>query len=223
VNNLTEKNFERMTKKKSYWPEGYSDQTFFDAMGGDEESINMVILAFTPMIHMWAHEYIYLCNRDYYEDLVQEGVIGVIKAIKTFDRNYNKNGREVKPCTWVWWKIRAAVKGAAKKLSRHSKNSIDFTSRFDGVNMEDLQIFSYRENELPSLDIESLLIDGCGSLDCRGARIVRDKFGLLGSVPLKHGEVAKKHGVSKQTANNHVVRFISKIRSKYPELKEMIP
>ncbi len=211
-----------MKKEKRYWPDGHSDQTFFDAKNGDENAKKIVIEAFTPLVHMWAHEYIFLCQPHMYEDLVQEGIIGILKAIDTFDTDRRSNGKPIKPSTWVWWKVRAEVQSAAKRLGRYHRNSISSLNKSDELNLEELHVFSHRDSDLLSLDVEKLIIDGCGSLDSVRAKIIKDKFGLMGAIPMKHRDVAKKHGVSKQTANTQVVKFGNIIRSRFPELKEML-
>lgn len=211
-----------MKKKKNYWPEGHSDQTFYEAKKGDENAKKIVIEAFTPLVHMWAHNYIYLCNNHMYEDLVQEGIIGILKAIDTFDINHKVNGGNIKPCTWIWWKVRAEVQRAAKRSSRHYKNSANCSDKSKDFILEELYVFSHKENDLSSLDVEKIIIEGCGSLNSRQANIIKDKFGLLGATQLRHKDVAKKNGVSKQTANSQVIKFSNTIKKKFPELREMI-
>mgnify|MGYP006280545895 CR=1 FL=1 len=72
------------------------------------------------------------------------------------------------------------------------------------------------------MDIESLLIEGCGSIDSRRAQIVKDRYGLLGNKPLRQGEIAVKYKISKQAANTQIAKFFKVIREKYPELREEI-
>lgn len=209
------------SRVKGYWPKGHSDQTFYDAVRGKEGAKEVVIQAFMPMVHMWAHKYVFLCQRSLYDDLVQEGVIGILKAISTFDLSRNRDGKMVKPSTWIWWKVRAEVIGAARKMAKFPKN-LPKPEEDGEFNLEDLLVADTNLSDYALIDVEKLLIAGCGSTDNRRARIVKDTFGLLGSSPHAQGEVARKHGISKQTANAQMNKFTKSIRMKHPELREML-
>lgn len=199
-------------KPNPCWPKGYSSQTFYDAVGGDKKSVELSIEAFTPMVHMWVKRYIYMCQEDSYEDLVQEGVIGILKAINTFDLDRRTDdGLRYEPSTWVWWKVRAQVQSAVKKMAV-SFWKLDY-NKSEAIEGEVYPVNLDRND--PPIDIKKLLMEGCGSLDNKRANIVMDRFGLTGGPPLKHGEVAKKYGISKQAANSHISKFVSKIRRKY--------
>lgn len=215
-----------MTRKRKrgvfrYWPEGHSDETFYNAINGDEKAREVVIEAFKPMVHMWAHEYSFMCSEGLYEDLVQEGVIGILKAIDTFDTSHisKSTGEPIKPCTWIWWKTRAEVQGAAKKFSKFSKH---LAQGFDNSNLDEFYNSDQREGYYVPLSVDDLLIEGCGALNNKKASIIRDKFGLNGKTPLKTSEIAAKHGMSDKTAEIHVRRFAKNIRSKYPTLMDYL-
>lgn len=215
-----------MTKKRKrsvfrYWPEGHSDETFYNAVRGDEKAKEVVIEAFKPMVHMWAHEYVYMCSKDLYEDLVQEGVIGILKAIDTFDMRHisKRTGGTIKPCTWIWWKTRAEVQGAAKKLARFSKH---LAQGFDNTLLDELYNGDFKGGSHLNVNVDDLLVEGCGSLSCKRASIVRDKFGLDGKDALLHSEIAAKHGLSDKGTEFHVRTFVKKIKNKYPTLKDYL-
>ena len=70
--------------------------------------------------------------------------------------------------------------------------------------------------------VKQLIIDGCGSTDTKRAQIICDRFGLLGRPALRQGEVAKKHGLTKQAVQSHIARFSKIIREKHPELEALI-
>lgn len=207
----------KSNKVKSYWPKGYSNQTFYDAVEGDKESVKLVIEAFTPMVHMWAKRYVYLCQGSY-EDLIQEGIIGILRAVETFDlTRLTENGLKYEPSTWVWWKVRAQVQGAAQKIGNPSCKVDHAKSQ-----VIDEEIPSPPTDNDHSIDVKGLIIEGCGSLDCRRAQIVVHRFGLMGNAPLKSWEIANKYGISKQATSNHVSKFVRKIRGKYPCLDDII-
>lgn len=215
-----------MTKRRKrrvvrYWPEGHSDKTFFDAVRGDKKAKEIVIEAFKPMVHMWAHEYVFMCSKDLYEDLVQEGIIGILKAIDTFDLNYisEKTGNTPKPCTWIWWKTRAEVKGAAKKLAKFSKH---LAQGYDNTLLDEVYNDDSKGEYFSDSYVDDLILEGCESLSGKKAAIVRDKFGLNGHSPLMHSEVAAKHGMSHKTSEAYVRKFVRNVRNKYPTLNDYL-
>lgn len=210
-------------KKKDYSVSetiDFNDQIFYAAVKGDKKAIQRTIKAFTPMVHMWVNKYEHLCPSFMHEDLVQEGVMGILKGIETFEMERSNNGNPLKPSTWLWWKIRAAVQGSARKLSKmKGLDSLDDENK--NIQLEDTCSYDIREEDF-NLDIEKILIEGCGSKDNKRAQIIKDRYGLCGNQPLRQGEVARKHGLSKQATNGHISKFIQKIRQKYPELYEIV-
>lgn len=199
----------------------YTNQTFYDAVGGDAASINATIKQFTPLVHKWARKYKFMGHDHSYEDLVQEGYIGLLEAIRTFDLDLKVNGKNLSPMTWIWWKVRAAVQGTARKENKLPKYPLSLENSDWGNNLEDPCTYEVRDERLP-LTIEEIVRCGCGSLDNTRAKIVKDRFGLLGSKPMRQGEVAAKYGLSKQATNGHIARFSKAVREKHPELKEFI-
>lgn len=200
-----------LTKKEKFNPE-----IFYRAVNGDEESVERTIEAFTPMIHMWINKYGYRCPESSKEDLVQEGVMGIIKAIRTFDSKRSHGEDRIKPSTWIWWKTRDSVQRAAYRIMRQTHFNLPLIDIGQDVEEDWFNV------ESMPVSIETLLEEGCGSLTCRNALIVRDKFGLFNTTPMKNGELAKKYGISKQNACLKISAFMKTIKEKYPELKKII-
>jgi RNA polymerase sigma factor (sigma-70 family) len=199
----------------------YTDEIFYDAVKGDPRAVEVTIRQYTPLVHKWVRRYKFMGQENMYEDLVQEGLMGIVKAIETFDLDYKVNGKRIKPMTWIWHKVRGSVQGAARREKKNPKYPLSLEQSDWGMNLEDVNVFELKEDRiLPN--IEQLLITGCGSLDSKRAQIVKDRFGLLGSKPLRQGEVAKKYGLTKQATNGHIARFSKIIREKHPELRELI-
>lgn len=209
-------NYKKVTETMTY-----TDETFFQAVKGDARAIEATIRQFTPLVHKWVRRYKFLGQDNMYEDFVQEGLMGIVKAIETFDVDYKVNGKSIKPMTWIWHKVRGSVQTAARREKKNPKYPLSLEQSDWGMNLEDVNVFELKEDRLIP-NIEELLIKGCGSLDSKRAQIIKDRFGLLGAEPLRQGEVAKKHGLSKQATNGHIARFCKIIREKHPELKEMI-
>ncbi len=199
----------------------YEDETFYQAVKGDKRAIDLTLKQFTPLVHKFVRKYGFMAQSHMYDDLVQEGMLGILKAVRTFDLDYRVNGRAIRPMTWIWPNVRAAVQGEARKNIKHPKYSLSLEQSDWGSNLEDPQQYELKEDF--SFDVKELVEIGCsGSIDNRRAQIVCDRFGLLGRKALRQGEVAKKYNLSKQAANGHISRFLTKIREAKPELKELI-
>lgn len=199
----------------------YTEETFYNAVRGDSRAVDATIRQFTPLVHKWVRRYKFMGQDNVYDDLVQEGLIGIVQAIKTFDLDRKINGKRIKPMTWIWHKVRGSVQGAARKEKKNPKYPLSLEQSDWGLNLEDTNVYELKE-DLKAANVEELLIKGCGSLDSKRAQIVRDRFGLLGAKPMRQGEVAKKYGLTKQATNGHISRFTKIIREKHPELRDLI-
>jgi RNA polymerase sigma factor (sigma-70 family) len=150
------------------------------------------------------------------EDLVQEGLLGIIKAIETFDLQ-----RGFRFMTWVYPQVRGAVQGVARKDNRLPKYPLSLEQSDWGHNLEDSVQYEVTDDYSTNF-IKDIIIAGCGSLSSKRAQIVIDRYGLLGKQPLRQGEVANKYGMTKQAVNSHIARFSKIIREKHPELEALI-
>jgi RNA polymerase sigma factor (sigma-70 family) len=192
------------------------------AQSGNKRAITALIEKYTPLVHKMVNKYAFMSPAHSKEDLVQEGRLGIVKAVETFDMNYlTKDGKPIKFMTWVFPKVRAAVQKVARHEHITPKYMLSLEQSDWAGNLEDPHAFEVRD-EFKEGFIRTILIDGCDSLDSVRAQIVCDRFGLLGRESLRQGEVAKKHGLTKQSVNGHISRFSKKIREKYPELKEFV-
>jgi RNA polymerase sigma factor (sigma-70 family) len=198
----------------------YTDETFYKAVKGDKRAIDETIRQFTPLVHKFVRKYGFMAQSHMYDDLAQEGMLGILKAIRTFDLNYRVNGKPIRPMTWIWPNVRAAVQGEARKNLKHPKYALSLEQSDWGSNLEDQNQYELKEDY--SFDVKGLIEAGCGSVDSRRAQIVCDRFGLLGRTALRQGDVAKKYGLSKQATNGHISRFLKKVKETNPELKSLI-
>jgi len=186
------------------------------AIKGDSQSITRIIEQYTPLVHKIVNKYAWMSPTHSREDLVQEGLLGIIKAIETFDLQ-----RGFRFMTWVYPQVRGAVQGVARKENRIPKYSISLEQSDWGHNLEDTHHFEVSDDYSVTF-IKDIIIAGCGSLNSKRAQIVIDRYGLLGKQPLRQGEVANKYGMTKQAVNSHIARFSKIIREKHPELEALI-
>lgn len=189
---------------------------FYAAVKGDATAITAVVEQYTPLVHKIVAKYAWMSPSHSKEDLVQEGLLGVVKAIQTFDLS-----RDVQPMTWIYPNVRGAVQGVARKENRRPKYPLSLEQSDWGHNLEDPCQYEIKD-EFKARFVQDLIIAGCGSLESKRAQIVCDRYGLLGKEPLRQGEVAKKHGMSKQAVNSHIARFSKIVREKHPELEALI-
>jgi RNA polymerase sigma factor (sigma-70 family) len=150
------------------------------------------------------------------EDLVQEGLMGIVKAIETFDLQ-----RGTRFMTWVYPQVRGAVQGVARKDNRLPKYPLSLEQSDWGGNLEDPTVYEVHD-EFKANFVHDLIVAGCGSVNSKRAQIVCDRYGLLGRKPLRQGEVAAKYGMTKQAINSHIARFTKIVREKHPELEALV-
>jgi RNA polymerase sporulation-specific sigma factor len=186
------------------------------AVKGDARSITRIVEQYTPLVHKIVHKYAWMSPAHSREDLVQEGLLGVVKAIETFDLE-----RGTGFMTWVYPQVRGAVQGVARKDNRLPKYPLSLEQSDWAKNLEDPETFEVKDEYAANL-IQRIVLAGCGSLDSKRAQIVCDRYGLLGRKPMRQGEVAKKHGMTKQAVNSHIARFSKIVREKHPELQTLI-
>jgi RNA polymerase sporulation-specific sigma factor len=191
-------------------------KTLQDAVKGDARSITRIVEQYTPLVHKIVHKYAWMSPAHSREDLVQEGLIGIVKAIETFDFS-----RGCRFMTWVYPKVRGAVQGVARKDNRDPKYSLSLEQSDWSGNLEDPCQYEVKDENLSAM-VREIVITGCGSLSSKRAKIVCARYGLLGEKPLRQGEVAEKFGMTKQAINSHIARFTKTVREKMPELQEFV-
>jgi RNA polymerase sporulation-specific sigma factor len=186
------------------------------AVKGDARSITAIVAQYTPLVHKIVNKYAWMSPTHSREDLVQEGLMGIVKALETFDLE-----RGTRFMTWVYPQVRGAVQGVARKDNRMPKYPLSLEQSDWGHNLEDTEYFEVQD-EYKANFVHDIIVAGCGSVDSKRAQIVCDRYGLLGRKPMRQGDVAKKYGMTKQAINSHIARFSKIIREKHPELEALI-
>ena len=154
------------------------------AVKGDARSITQLVQQYTPLVHKIVNRYAWMSPQHSREDLVQEGLLGIVKAIETFDLE-----RGTRFMTWVYPQVRGAVQGVARKDNRLPKYPLSLEQSDWAKNLEDPDQYEVRDEYASGL-IKKIVLAGCGSLDSKRAQIVCDRYGLLGRKALRQGEVA---------------------------------
>lgn len=191
-------------------------ETLISAIKGDARSITAIVEQYTPLVHKIVNKYAWMAPKHTREDLVQEGLLGVVKAIETFDLT-----RGYRFMTWVYPQVRGAVQGVARREHRRPKYTLSLEQSDWAKNLEDPCQYEIKDEYAADL-VKKVLMTGCGSLDSKRAAIVCDRYGLLGKRALRQGEVARKHGLTKQAVQSHIARFNKIVRERHPELEALI-
>lgn len=186
------------------------------AIKGDSRSITRIVQQYTPLVHKIVNKYAWMSPSHSREDLVQEGLMGIVKAIETFDLT-----RGNKFMTWVYPQVRGAVQGLARKENRLPKYPLSLEQSDWGANLEDPVQYEVTD-DYASGTIKEIVMTGCGSLHSKRAQIVCDRYGLLGRKAMRQGEVAQKYGMTKQAVNSHISRFSRTVRDKMPHLEVFV-
>lgn len=189
---------------------------FLRAVDGDKKAIDRILRQYTPLVHKIVNKYCWMAPAHSREDLVQEGLLGIVKAIRTFDPS-----RNVRPMTWIYPQVRGAVQGLARKENHNPKYPLSLEQSDWAKNLESSHIYEVPEDYSSGL-IEELVLAGCGTLRSKRAQIVCDRFGLLGRKEMRPIDVAHKYGMTKQAVNSHLSRFSKNIQEKRPELHQFV-
>ena len=190
--------------------------TIVKAAKGDARSMRAVINQYTPLVHKLVNKYAFMAPKHSRDDLVQEGFIGLVKAIRKYDPE-----RPTCFMTVAFPSVRGAVQGMARRENRNPKYPLSLEQSDWGSNLEDPTRYEVKDDRIAA-EVEEIIVAGCGTLDSKRAEMVCDRFGLLGRKAMRQGEVAKKYGMSKQAVNSHIARFHRKVRENRPELAEFI-
>jgi len=186
------------------------------AIKGDARSISAIVEQYIPLVQKIVNKYAWMSPAHSREDLVQEGLLGVVRAIETFEIE-----RGTRFMTWVYPQVRGAVQGVARRDLRKPRYMYSIEQSDWGLNLEDTNQFEVQD-DYQSNFIHDLIVAGCGSVNSRRAQIVCDRYGLLGREPMRQGEVAKKYGLTKQATQSYLARFKKLVQEKHPELETLI-
>lgn len=184
------------------------------AKAGDQRALARVIRQYEPLVHKTAHKYGWMASRHSYDDLVQEGRLGIFKAIQKFQPE-----RGYKFMTLAFPCVRGAVQGLARKEKKHPRFTTSYESLKRTGKLEDPSISMEVTMDIPEGKVKAMLLEICGDLNSKRAQVLCDKFGLFGREELRNCEIARKYGLSKQAVHSYVVKFTARARKLFPEME----
>ncbi len=184
-----------------------SDETLCSmAADGDRIAEEMLAARYSRLVRICARPY-FLAGGDS-EDLIQEGMIGLLSAIRGFQPE-----REVVFRTYAEVCIRNRLYSAVKSAARGKHDPLNQSVSMDSsLCKEDIKGFSYAASPVPGTDPEDMLInreDRRAQMDALVERLSDFEKTILGLYldGLSCGEIARRVGKAPKSVDNAVQRI----------------
>ena len=187
------------------------------AQKGDKKAMERLLVQFERLCHKLARKFAFTGPNQDHEDLVQEARVGAIKAVMSFDPD---NG--AKPITWLYYAIRGQVVSAGRTDRKQPSYPYSIEDCPRAYNVEDPSQEVDVKDDLPRRLVERLIEQCCGGMHTKRAKIVMDRYGLLGRKELRNCECAEKYGITKYAVTSHTSGFKRKARIVFPELAQFV-
>jgi len=187
------------------------------AQGGDKFAQAALVKQYERLCHKQARKYAFTAPNHDHDDLVQEGRIGLLNAIKTYDATYGASFM-----TWAFYHVRGAIAGCGRVDRKQPRYPLSVEDCPRAYSIEDPTQEIVVRDDVPSALIHRILEECCGGMHTKRASIVMDRFGLLGRKELRHCECAEKYGLTKFAINSHIYQFKKKARARYPQLSNFV-
>lgn len=183
------------------------------AQAGDRNARLELLDKYERLCHKLARKFNFTATNHDHEDLVQEGRIGLLKAMETYNPD-----RGASFMTWAYYHVRGAITGAGRVDRRQPTYPLSIEDSPRAYNVEDPSQEAVVRDDLPGDLVYRLIEECCGGLHTKRAKIVMDRYGLLGRPELRNCECAEKYGLTKYAINSHTYSFKRKVRDRFPEL-----
>lgn len=180
---------------------------------GDQSASMQLLDKYERLCHKLARKFSFTATNHDHEDLVQEGRIGLLHAIETYD-----DSRGASFMTWAYYHVRGCISSAGRSDRKQPKYPMSIEDSPRAYNVIDPGQDLVVRDDLPSNFIQRLIEECCGGFHTKRAKIVMDRYGLLGRPELRNCECAEKYGMTKYAVNSHTYGFKQKVRARYPEL-----
>lgn len=186
------------------------------SQSGCIRSQKAVLDKYALLCHKLARKFGFTAPNFDHEDLFQEAQIGLLSALQTY-----QSDKGASFMTWAFYAIRGAVVSAGKTDRKQPRYPVSLETSARAYNIEDPRVFTVKD-DLP-VGLATLLIEECaGGMHTKRAKIICDRYGLLGHPELRNCEAAKKYGISKNAIVSHTYNFKKKVRAKFPELARFV-
>ena len=192
-------------------------ELILQAQSGDEKAMTAILLKYERLCHKLARKFSFTAPSFQHEDLVQEGRIALISAVKTYE-----TGHGAVFLTWAYYHVRGRIAGAGKSDRKQPKFPASIEDCPRAYNIEDPSQSFQVKDDLPGDLALKLIEECCGGLHTKRAKIVMDRYGLLGRDELRNCECAEKYGITKYAVNSHTYQFKRKVRARFPNLSSFV-
>lgn len=187
------------------------------AQTGNRSAQARLLEQYERLCHKQARKYAFTAPNHDHDDLVQEGRIGLLQAIRTFDPTVGASFM-----TWAFYHVRGAVAGSGRVDRKQPRFPYSVEDCPRAYNIEDPSQEIVVRDEVSTDLVRKVIEACCGGLHTKRASIVMDRFGLLGRKELRNCECATKYGLTKYAINSHTYQFKIKARRLFPELAELV-
>jgi RNA polymerase sigma factor (sigma-70 family) len=198
-------------------PNTLENQLVLDAQNGDRRAKRDLLKKYERLVHKLAWKYAFTATSYTHEDLTQEGYIGLLSAIRTYDPT-----RGAKFMTWAYYHIRGSITSCGRVDRKQPKYPYSLEDCPRAYNLEDLTQNPDVKMDIAESTVLKVIADSCGGLYTKRARVVIDRFGLFGNKELRNCECVTKYGMTKYAVNAHVYAMKKKAAQKFPELKALV-
>jgi RNA polymerase sigma factor (sigma-70 family) len=193
------------------------NQLVLDAQSGSRQAERQIIKKYERLVHKLSWKYGFTAASFTHEDLAQEGYIGLLSAIKSYDPT-----RGAKFMTWAYYHVRGAITSSGRVDRRQPKYPHSLEDCPRAYNIEDpTQTFEVKMDVSEGV-IRKVIESSCGGLHTKRAKVVIDRFGLFGNKELRNCECVSKYGMTKYAVNAHVYAMKKKAAQKFPELEAFV-
>lgn len=198
-------------------PDTAENQLIASAQQGDRRSERQILKKYERLVHKLAWKYAFTATSHTHEDLTQEGYIGLLSAIKSYDPT-----KGAKFMTWAYYHVRGAITSCGRVDRQQPKYPYSLEDCPRAYNVEDPSQEIEVKMDVSVETVRKMVSDCCGGLHTKRAKVVIDRFGLFGNDELRNCECADKYGMTKYAVNAHVYAMKKKAAQKYPELGALV-
>jgi len=202
-------------------PDSMSKQQDIDlaiaAQSGNKRSRFELLQKYERLCHKLARKFKFTASNHDHEDLAQEGRIGLLHAIDTYDPSHGASFM-----TWAYYHVRGQIASAGRfdRKQPAYPRSIEDCPR--AYNIEDPTQEVVVRDDLPRDIVRKIIEECCGGMHTKRAKIVMDRYGLLGRKELRNCECAEKYGITKYAVTSHTSSFKRKARIAFPHLADFV-
>lgn len=183
------------------------------AQSGDRHAQTQLLNKYERLVHKFAWRFAFTATSHTHEDLAQEGYIGLLRAIRTYDPT-----KGAKFMTWAFYHIRGSITSCGRSDRRQPRYPFSLEDCPRAYNVEDPSQKIDVKIKIPTDYIHTVVSECCGGMHTKRARVVTDRFGLFGNDELRNCETAAKYGITKYAVNAHVYAFKKKASRVFPDL-----